>query len=143
MVAEHGDKTGAAATRLFYASQRPGIQGKISQLVLRFAFGVELPRETRVGSNLDLPHGARGLVVHQKAIIGNDVTLHHNVTLGTRRGGGPAPTLEDGVNVGAGAAVLGGITIGSGATVGANAVVLVDVPPRGIAVGNPARVIER
>ena len=127
--------------RLFYLSAKLGRVGVVPQNVLRFVFGVELPRSTRVGSGLDLRHGARGLVVHDRSVIGNDVVLHHNVTLGARHSGGPAPTLADGAHVGAGAAILGDVTVGAGATVGANAVVLSDVPPGAVAVGNPARIV--
>lgn len=143
MAAEHGDKMATTVANLFYASTRIGALGKIPQMILRFVFGVELPRRLQCGERIDLPHGARGLVVHGRAVIGDDVTLHHNVTLGASRGGGPAPTLESGVEVGCGAAILGGITIGKGATIGANAVVLHDVPAGAVAVGNPARIIEK
>lgn len=129
------------AVRLFYLSKRLGRLGVVPQNVLRFVFSVEFPRSTQVGEGLDLRHGARGLVVHDKSIIGSNVVLHHNVTLGARRSGGPAPTLGDEVHVGAGAAILGGITIGAGASIGANAVVLTDVPAGAIAVGNPARIL--
>lgn len=143
MGANQTDKTGAVVARLVYASRGRGVLSKVPQLLLRFAFGVEFPPGTVVGAGLDLPHGARGLVVHDRSVIGNDVTLHHNVTLGARRASGPAPVLEDEVNVGAGAAVLGGITVGKGSTIGANAVVLTDVPSGAVAVGNPARIITR
>lgn len=129
------------AVRLFYLSVKLGRLGVIPQNVLRFVFGVEFPRSTRVGRGLDLRHGARGLVVHDRSIIGDNVVLHHNVTLGARRSGGPAPTICDEVHVGAGAAILGGITVGARASVGANAVVLTDVPEGAIAVGNPARIV--
>lgn len=140
MSAERGDSTGALAVRLVYVSTRLGRLGIIPQNILRFVFGVEFPPSTRVGTGLDLRHGARGLVVHDRSVIGNNVVLHHNVTLGARRSGGSAPTLGDGVHVGAGAAILGEVTIGAGATVGAGAIVLTDVPAGAIAVGNPATI---
>ncbi|MFF8187455.1 serine O-acetyltransferase [Microbacterium sp. NPDC016588] len=143
MVAQNGDKTGALAVKIFYSSKSSRRLGKLHQLVLRFVFGVELPPETTVGKGLDLPHGARGLVVHQGAVLGDYVTLHHNVTIGTRRPGGEAPTLGNNVSVGSGAAVLGSIYVGDGASIGSNSVVLIDVPAGGVAVGNPARVIRK
>jgi len=78
------------------------------------------------------------------AIIGDDVTLYHGVTLGgtSWNKGRRHPTLENGVVIGAGAKVLGPITIGASAKVGSNAVVIKNVPPGATAVGNPARIID-
>lgn len=106
-------------------------------------FGAEIPLGTQIGPGLALPH-CRGLVVHAAAAIGPGSTLRHNVTIGVRRSGESAPgvpRLGRGVDVGAGAQILGDIEIGAGARIGAGAIVLCDVPEGGIAVGNPARVI--
>ena len=64
--------------------------------------------------------------------------MRHGVTIGERVEGGPAPVVEDGVDIGAYAQILGGVTIGRGARIGAMSVVLADVPPGAAAVGNPA-----
>jgi serine O-acetyltransferase len=85
-----------------------------------------------------------GVVIGETAVIGDDVTLYHGVTLGgtSWNKGKRHPTLEDGVVVGAGAKVLGPIVVGAGAKVGSNAVVTKLVPAGATAVGNPARVLD-
>ena len=84
--------------------------------------------------NLFLPHPL-GIVIHYHAKIGDHVVIGHQVTLGGRDLEGLAPRVEDGVYIGAGAKILGGVCIGRGATVGANAVVTKDVPAGGVVVG--------
>jgi serine O-acetyltransferase len=85
-----------------------------------------------------------GVVIGETAVIGDDVTLYHGVTLGgtSWNKGRRHPTLENGVVIGAGAKVLGPITVGALAKVGSNAVVVKNVPARATAVGNPARIID-
>ncbi|QCR42508.1 serine acetyltransferase [Curtobacterium sp. SGAir0471] len=105
--------------------------------------GAEIPLGTRIGPGLALPHH-RGVVLHHAAEIGPGSTLRHNVTIGVRRSGESTPKvprLGPGVDVGAGAQILGDVEIGAGARIGAGAIVLCDVPEGGVAVGNPARVI--
>jgi serine O-acetyltransferase len=111
--------------------------------VLRHRFwqavsGAEIPAATRIGGGLLLPH-PNGVVVHPQAVIGPNCLLFQQVTLGTN-GSPAAPVLGGHVDVGAGAKVLGGITIGDHAKIGANAVVISDVPARATAVGVPARI---
>ncbi len=104
--------------------------------------GADVPLNSRIGGGLVLPHPS-GVVVHPDAVIGPNCLLFQGVTIG---GGGSRPGLPrlgGHVDVGAGAKVLGGVTIGDHARIGANAVVLVDVPAFGLAVGVPARVVER
>ena len=85
-----------------------------------------------------------GVVIGETALIGDDVTLYHGVTLGgtSWNKGKRHPTLEDGVVIGAGAKVLGPITISAGAKVGSNAVVTKPLPAGATAVGNPARILD-
>jgi serine O-acetyltransferase len=111
---------------------------------VRNFYGIELPYTTLVGRRVVIEHQG-GIVIHGNAVIGDDCILRHNVTLGNRKRDRPieAPRLGNGVNVGAGAKILGEIVIGDGAQIGANAVVCADVPEGAIAVGIPARVIER
>lgn len=136
-----GDSFNVLALRLFSWSQSGGRVGLLFTLLLRLLCGVDLPRGLSVGSGLRLPHGSRGTVVHPCAQLGDRVTLFQNVTIGVAHLGGPVPKIGDDVLVGAGACVLGGITVGDGAVIGANAVVLHDVPAGATAVGVPARVL--
>lgn len=111
--------------------------------VARTLTGIEIHPGATIGRRFFIDHGM-GVVIGETAVIGDDVTLYHGVTLGgtSWSKGRRHPTLEDGVVVGAGAKVLGPITIGARAKVGSNAVVVKDVPAGATAVGNPARVID-
>jgi serine O-acetyltransferase len=104
--------------------------------------GISIPKSVRVGPGLRIFHFGT-IVVHAQAEIGANCTLRHGVTIGSRVDGGPVPILEDDVDLGAYAQVLGGVRIGRGAKVGAMSVVLCDVPPGAVAVGVPARIIDR
>lgn len=111
--------------------------------ISRFLTGIEIHPGATIGRRFFIDHGM-GVVIGETAIIEDDVTLYHGVTLGgtSWNKGRRHPTLKSGVVVGAGAKVLGPITIGAGARVGSDAVVVKDVPAGATAVGNPARIIE-
>lgn len=94
--------------------------------------GIEIRPKTQIGPGLTIFHGF-GTVIHDSTIIGSNVVLRHNVTIGQAFPGGPCPVIEDGVVFGVGATVLGGVRIGAGAMIGAHALVLTDVPPAGVA----------
>lgn len=110
----------------------------------RNVYGIELPYTARIGRRLVIEHQG-GIVVHGGTTIGDDCTIRQNCTLGIRRVDRPgaAPILQDRVELGAGAVVLGAVTIGSGAAIGANAVVLTDVPAGALAIGVPATIRSR
>src|SRR3954451_14023895 len=101
----------------------------ISQLT-RFLTGVEIHPGATIGRRLFIDHGA-GVVIGEPAEVGDDVTLYHGVTLGgtTWRHVKRHPTVGDRVLIGAGATLLGPITVGSDSVVGAGAVVIHDAPP--------------
>jgi serine O-acetyltransferase len=104
---------------------------------------VEIHPGAKIGKKLFIDHGA-GIVIGETAIIGDECVIYHGVTLGgvsfdqKKR----HPTLQDGVLVGAGAKVLGAITIGKNAKIGANSVVTKDVSPGVAVAGVPAKEIE-
>ena len=111
--------------------------------ISRWLTGIEIHPGATIGRRVFIDHGM-GVVIGETAVINDDCTLYHGVTLGgtSWNKGKRHPTLEQGVVIGAGAKVLGPITIGKGAKIGSNAVVVKDVPENATAVGIPARIIE-
>lgn len=109
----------------------------------RFITGIEIHPGATIGKRVFIDHGM-GVVIGETAIIKEGCTLYHGVTLGgtSWNKGKRHPTLEPGVVIGAGAKVLGPITVGEGAKIGSNAVVVREVPPGATAVGIPARIVE-
>src|SRR6056297_410577 len=101
----------------------------------------DIPLNCKIEGGLMLPH-PNGVVIHPNVTIGPNCLIMQQVTLGTRHGR-DTPVLEGQVAIGAGARVLGAVTIGAYSLIGANAVVITDVPPYSIAVGVPARVKPR
>jgi serine acetyltransferase len=109
---------------------------------VRNVYGIELPYSVILGRRVIIEHQG-GIVVHGSAIIGDDCILRQGVTIGNRYMDSPldAPTIGLNVNIGAGAKILGKVTIGDNAVIGANAVVLQDVEGNQVAVGVPAIVM--
>ena len=116
---------------------------RLSSTLARWMTGIEIHPGAKLGRRVFIDHGM-GVVVGETAEIGDDCTLYHGVTLGgtSWRKGKRHPTLEAGVIVGAGAKILGPITLGAGAKVGSNAVVVKDVPAGATAIGIPARILD-
>ncbi len=116
---------------------------RLGSNVGRWLTGIEIHPGATIGRRFFIDHGM-GVVIGETAVIGDDCTLYHGVTLGgtSWNKGKRHPTLERGVVIGAGAKVLGPITLGERAKVGSNAVVVRDVPPGATAVGIPARIVE-
>jgi putative colanic acid biosynthesis acetyltransferase WcaB len=116
------------------------------RISVEWVLGIELRFATRVGPRLRLFHG-QALVVHEASVIGADCILRQSTTIGNKTladgSPGPSPVLGNGVDVGANAVILGGITIGDEAVIGAGSVVLKDIPARAVVAGNPARVISQ
>ena len=106
--------------------------------------GIEIHPGATIGRRVFIDHGA-GVVIGETAEVGDDVTLYQGVTLGGtgKDHGKRHPTVEDGVVIGAGAKVLGPITLGKNVKVGAGAVVLKSVPEGCTVVGNPGRIVRR
>ena len=110
----------------------------------RFLTGIEIHPAARIGRRLIIDHGM-GVVIGETAEVGDDVYLYHQVTLGgtSSARGKRHPTIGNNVIVGAGAKILGGITVGDNARIGANAVVVRAVQADTTVVGIPARPVER
>lgn len=109
----------------------------------RWLTGIEIHPGATIGKRFFIDHGM-GVVIGETAEIGDDVTLYHGVTLGgtTWNAGKRHPTLENNVVVGAGAKVLGPITIGEGAKIGSNSVVVKDAPPGSTVLGIPGHILQ-
>lgn len=121
-----------------------GLFAKVFSLANFVIFGIEIGTRCKIGPGLFLPH-TQGTVIGAIS-IGRDATIFQGVTLGAKDidisyREGFRPILGDGVFVGAGAKVLGGVTLGDRVRVGANAVVLQSIPADALAVGVPARII--
>ncbi len=116
--------------------------GRFISSTARNLTGIEIHPGARIGRRFFIDHGM-GVVIGETAEVGDDVTLYQGVTLGgtSLQAAKRHPTLENNVIVGAGAQILGPITIGAGARIGANAVVLNPVPPGATAVGIPAKIV--
>lgn len=112
--------------------------------VMRWLTGIEIHPGACIGQGFFIDHGM-GVVIGETAEVGTEVTLYHGVTLGgtSLAKGKRHPTLGDRVVVGAGAKVLGAITIGNDSRIGANAVVVKPVPPNSVVVGVPGQVVVR
>ena len=110
----------------------------------RWMTGIEIHPGATIGERFFIDHGM-GVVIGETAEIGNDCTLYHGVTLGgtSWKKGKRHPTLKDGVVVGAGAKVLGPITVHEGARIGSNAVVTKEVPAGVSVVGIPGRIVRK
>ncbi|MEO5610231.1 MAG: serine O-acetyltransferase [Ornithinibacter sp.] len=150
----------AAQTRLDVAVNSPGLHAiwayrlthrlwrnpgtrplaRVLSTLTRAVTGVEIHPGAQIGRRFFIDHGM-GVVIGATAVVGDDVMLYHGVTLGGRslnRGVKRHPTVGDRVSIGAGARVLGDITIGDDAQVGANSVVVKPVPSGAVATGIPA-----
>lgn len=154
----HWERAGFHALAVYrlgvWADERKGPLGILGNITYRLLYGfvrnvysIELPRGTKVGRRLWIPHPA-GIVITFRAEIGDDCLILQNVTIGLgghrgrKRLGPHAPRIGNGVEIGAGAVVMGGITIGDGARIGPNAVVLTDVPPGGTAFAPPTKIMK-
>ena len=110
--------------------------------IARFLTGIEIHPGAKIGRRFFIDHGM-GIVIGETSEIGDDCSIYHGVTLGgtTWQKGKRHPTLENNVVIGAGAKILGPITIGSGARIGCNAVVVKDVPVGATVVGVPGHIV--
>ncbi|MBY6239971.1 serine O-acetyltransferase [Methylosinus sp. Sm6] len=108
----------------------------------RLVTNIDIHPGATIGERFFIDHGV-GVVIGETAVIGDDVTMYHGVTLGgtSWSAGKRHPTVEDGVLIGAGAKILGPITVGPRARIGANSVVIEDVPPEMTVVGIPGRIV--
>ncbi|MGL4953069.1 MAG: serine O-acetyltransferase [Culicoidibacterales bacterium] len=124
----------------FFTTIHLGIIAQAISYFVRSWTGIEIHPEAMIGKRFFIDHGS-GVVIGATAMIGDDVTMYHGVTLGGNGkyvGNRRHPKVENKVVIGAGAKIIGPVTIGENAKIGANAVVTKDVPINKTAVGIPA-----
>lgn len=114
----------------------------LAKILSEMLFGVTIGVSAKIGKRLTIEHSG-AIVVHGCAEIGNDCIIRQGVTIGNKNIYEPleAPKIGNRVNIGAGAKILGNVTIGDDVSIGANAVVLKDIPSNSIAAGIPAKII--
>lgn len=128
------------AHAMWSRSESLKLPARLLSQTARFITGIEIHPGAKLGRRMFIDHGM-GVVIGETAEVGEDVVLYHGTTLGgvSLNKGKRHPTVGDRVTIGAGAKVLGPITLGSDSQVGANAVVIRDVPDGVTAVGIPAK----
>jgi serine O-acetyltransferase len=118
------------------------VMARYLQSIISQVFAVDIHPAARIGEGLLIDH-ATSIVIGETAVVGNHVSILHEVTLGGtgKTRGDRHPKVQDGVLIGAGAKILGNVSIGTGARIGAGSVVLEDVPPHMTAAGVPAKIV--
>jgi serine O-acetyltransferase len=115
---------------------------RLLTLFNRVVFAAQVPPGTRIGKGTRLNYSGLGTVIHARAVIGARVEIGPGVVIGGRSKIYEVPVIEDDVQIGVAAKILGPVRVGRGAEIGANAVVLHDVPAGAVVVGIPARVLK-
>jgi serine O-acetyltransferase len=109
-------------------------------IVMDTILSCEFPPSCTIGKVLRLPHGGKNIIINRNTVIGDNVTIFHNVTIGICKEKGAPPRIGNNVLIGSGACILGNITIGDNVKIGANSVVLCDIPSNTTATGIPAKI---
>ena len=118
------------------------IRTRIYRILIKTIYQCDILPSTDISENVYFCHNAFGVVINPNSIIRGGGVIQHSVTIGELNMH-DAPVIEENVDIGARAMVLGNITIGKNSKIGAGAVVLTDVPPNCTAVGVPAKIIEQ
>lgn len=113
------------------------------KILSEYIYHFELKDTTKVGANLTIWHGAHSTVIVGNAVIGDNVTIRHNTTIGGKgfNDEDQVPTIGNNVEIGANCCIIGKIKIGDNAIIGAGSVVIKDIPANAIVAGNPAKII--
>jgi serine O-acetyltransferase len=114
--------------------------------LINLIYGSTIPTKTKFSGIPILPHGFHGVFISQNAVIGKNVTIFHQVTIGSIQTEGSkylgSPTIGNDVIIGVGAKILGGIKIGNNVKIGANSVVVENIPDNAVVVGVPGKIIK-
>ena len=108
---------------------------------IQWILGIDIPDRTKIGNHFNLFHGF-GVVVNEKSLIGDNVTIRQCTTIGNSTPFSGCPVIEDNVDIGANVVIIGNIIIGENSTIGAGSVLTKDIPANSVVVGNPGRVIK-
>ena len=127
----------------FFWKLKLKLLGRIISNISRFLTGIEIHPAVKIGKNFFIDHGM-GIVIGETTVIGDNVSIYQGVTLGGTKWEKRKrhPSISDNVVIGAGAKVLGPITVGKNSKIGANSVVTRNVPSNTVVVGIPARVVD-
>lgn len=120
----------------------PLLPSLINKLFIRILFGCQLGNGTKIGNNVILAYGGLGIVIHERAVIGDNVTIGTCVTIGGTTKKVAVPVIGDNTIISSGAKILGPIEIGKNCVIGANAVVVDSIPDNCLAAGVPAKIVK-
>jgi len=126
---------------VFAKSKKLPVLPSLFQKCIRVIFSCEVPSTVKIGKGSKFVHSGLGVVLHGDVKIGENCRIYQNVTIGGRHNRG-CPVIGNNVFIGAGACILGGVTVGDGAMIGSNAVVISDVPPKTVVGGVPAKTLK-
>ena len=111
------------------------------KILFQWVLGIDIDDTTKIGFGFNVYHG-QSLIINSGTIIGKNVIVRHNTTIGVAKEGGKCPVIGDNVTIGANAVAIGDIKIGANSIIGAGSVVIKDVPENTVVAGNPAKIIK-
>tara|TARA_R110000868_G_scaffold1670_2_gene13462 strand:- start:144 stop:596 length:453 start_codon:yes stop_codon:yes gene_type:complete len=111
------------------------------KFTFQWFLGIDIPDNTKIGKGFNVFHG-QGLIINGNTIIGDNVMVRQNTTIGNAKPGGGCPIIENNVQVGANCVIIGDVTIGEHSVIGAGSVVIKDVEKYSLVAGNPAKFIK-
>jgi serine acetyltransferase len=112
------------------------------KITIQWILCIDISDKTKIGNRFQLYHG-QGIVIHEDTVIGDNVIIRQNTTIGIARISERPPRICNNVNIGANSVIIGDIIIGENSIIGAGSVVIKNVPPNSLVVGNPAEVVKK